>query len=51
MIEKILVSTWNRLIAPGNRDRETGSRLDLGFQVIDGEVTALARLRAGFQTL
>jgi hypothetical protein len=38
MLEKLITSTWNRLVAPGNRDRETGSRLDLGFQIIDGEV-------------
>jgi hypothetical protein len=38
MIERLLVSTWNRLVAPGNRNRESGSRLDLGFQIIDGEV-------------
>ena len=38
MLEKLITSTWNRLVAPSNRDRETGSRLDLGFQVIDGEV-------------
>jgi hypothetical protein len=38
MIEKLLASTWNRLVAPRNRNQETGSRLDLGFQVIDGEV-------------
>ena len=38
MIEKILASTWNRLVAPSNRNRETGSRLDLGFQVIDQQV-------------
>lgn len=38
MIEKIIASTWNRLIAPSERNRETGSRLDLGFQVIDQQV-------------
>src|SRR6202521_3344923 len=38
MIEKILASTWNRLVAPNRQNREAGSRLDLGFQVIDGEV-------------
>src|SRR5229473_2077555 len=35
MFERLITSTWNRLVAPGSRDRETGSRLDLGFQVID----------------
>src|SRR5712691_1773084 len=38
MLERLITSTWNRLVAPGNRDGETGSRLDLGFRVIDGEV-------------
>src|SRR5882762_2665772 len=38
MLEKILASTWNRLVAPSRQNDETGSRLDLGFQVIDGEV-------------
>src|SRR5260370_943712 len=38
MFERLITSTWNRLVAPGNRDRETGSRLDLGFQVIDEQV-------------
>lgn len=38
MFERLLISTWNRLAAPPNRDREAGSRLDLGFQVSDGEV-------------
>jgi hypothetical protein len=38
MMEKFLATTWNRLVASGKRDTETGSRLDLGFQVIDGEV-------------
>jgi len=38
MIEKLIISAWNRLAAPRNRNDDTGSRLDLGFQVIDGEV-------------
>lgn len=38
MIEKLIATTWNRLIAPGKREQATGSRLDLGFRVIDGEV-------------
>src|SRR5437763_1961349 len=38
MMEKIIASTWNRLVAPKRRDQETGPRLDLGFEVIDGEV-------------
>jgi hypothetical protein len=39
MIEKLLASVWNRLVVPANRDQESGPRLDLGFQVIDGEVS------------
>src|ERR1700720_255380 len=39
MLEKIIAKTWNRLVAPNRQNRETGSHLDLGFQVIDGEVT------------
>src|ERR1043166_2422464 len=38
MLEKFLASTWNRLVAPSRRDRDSGSRLDLGCQVVDGEV-------------
>src|ERR1700731_721344 len=38
MLEKLITSAWNRFVAPTNRKEETGSRLDLGFQVIDGEV-------------
>jgi len=38
MIEKLIISAWNRLAAPRDRNNDTGSRLDLGFQVIDGEV-------------
>jgi len=38
MFERLITSTWNRLVAPDSRDRETGSRLDLGFQVIDEQV-------------
>jgi hypothetical protein len=38
MLEKLIATTWNRLVAPSRRNQETGSRLDLGFQVIDGEV-------------
>jgi hypothetical protein len=38
MLEKLITSTWNRLVAPSERNRETGSRLDLGFQVIDEQV-------------
>lgn len=38
LIEKFVVRGWNRIVAPSNQSREVGSRLDLGFQVIDGEV-------------
>jgi len=38
MIERLITSAWNRLVAPGNRNQEPGVRLDLGFQVVDGEV-------------
>jgi hypothetical protein len=38
MIEKLLVKTWNRLVAPAKKDRDAGTRLDLGCQIIDGEV-------------
>src|SRR5260370_37343580 len=38
MFERLITSTWNRLVAPGNRNREAGSRCGLGFRVIDGEV-------------
>src|SRR5258708_28439355 len=38
MLEKLITSPWNRLVAPSRQNHETGSRLDLGFQVVDGEV-------------
>ncbi len=38
MIERLITSTWNRFVAPRNPNQEPGSRLDLGFRVIDGEV-------------
>jgi len=38
MIERLLTSTWNRFVAPRNPNQEPGSRLDLGFRVIDTEV-------------
>jgi hypothetical protein len=37
MIEKLICSAWNRLVTPSNPHREPGSKLDLGFQIIDGE--------------
>lgn len=36
-IEQIVARGWNQLAAPAKR-KQTGSRLDLGFQVVDGEV-------------
>src|SRR5579863_558518 len=38
MLENFLTSAWNRLVAPAGRGSDRGSRLDLGFQVVDGEV-------------
>jgi hypothetical protein len=38
LIENFIARGWNRVVVPANRNRETGTRLDLGFQVIDGEV-------------
>src|SRR6202790_3299596 len=38
MIERLITSTWNRFVAPRNPNQKTGSRLDLGYQVVDGEV-------------
>src|SRR5260370_38215976 len=37
MLEKFIGSTWNRLVTP-RRVQESGPRLDLGFQITDGEV-------------
>ncbi len=37
MFENLIASLWNR-IASGGHIRELGARLDLGFQVVDGEV-------------
>ncbi len=39
MLEKLLVTVWNSLVSRGRRDREEGARLDLGWQITDGEVT------------
>jgi N6-adenosine-specific RNA methylase IME4 len=38
MIEKLIAAAWNRLAASNKSTAEQGSGLDLGFQVIDGEV-------------
>ena len=38
MLENLISKTWNRLVAPNKQTREAGGYLDLGFQVIDGEV-------------
>src|ERR1700727_297301 len=37
MIEKLITSLWNRLAAP-RPSADSGPPLDLGFQVLDGEV-------------
>jgi len=38
MIEKLFTSIWNRLASPSRRNDATGSRLDLGFRIVDDEV-------------
>jgi hypothetical protein len=38
MLENIIAAGWNRLVTLRRRNPEAGPRLDLGFQVIDGEV-------------
>src|SRR5689334_24075170 len=38
LIDKLIARSWNRLAAPASRDLNNGTRLDLGFQVIDAEV-------------
>src|ERR1017187_10470002 len=38
MIEKLIAAAWNRLPASNKSTAEQGSGLDLGFQVIDGEI-------------
>jgi len=38
LLEQLIARGWNRIATRGNRTLETGSRLDLGFQMIDGEV-------------
>ena len=38
MMERLFASTWNRLVAPGKRNPETGPRIDFGFQVLDDQV-------------
>lgn len=38
MFERLFASSWNWLAASGNKNQATGARLDLGFQVLDGEV-------------
>src|ERR1051326_8513810 len=42
MIDRFIAALWNRIVTP-QRSQETGSHLDLGSKVIDGEVQ---RLRA-----
>src|SRR5690348_6328905 len=38
LIEKVIARSWNRLVTPAGVDQQVGSRLDLGPQVIDGEI-------------
>ena len=38
MFEKFITAAWNSFVAPAKHNHESGTRLDLGFQVIDGEV-------------
>jgi hypothetical protein len=38
ILETFITNGWNRLIAPAPRKPESGSRLDFGFQILDGEV-------------
>jgi hypothetical protein len=38
MLDKFIAATWNRVIAPRKRTQVPGRRLDLGFQIIDGEI-------------
>jgi hypothetical protein len=38
MIEKLIISAWNRLAGAGDRGPAGAARLDLGFRVLDGEV-------------
>jgi hypothetical protein len=40
-IEHLVARGWNRLAAPSGLESETGSRLDLGYRVTDGEVQRL----------
>jgi hypothetical protein len=44
MFERLITSVWNRLASRGDREAGGGSSLDLGFQVVDSQVT---RARAG----
>lgn len=38
MLERLLVSIWNRIAAPASVDRDSGQRLDLGSRIVDGEL-------------
>lgn len=38
MLEKLLAAAWNRLATSNNSPGDRSSGLDLGFQIIDGEV-------------
>src|SRR5580704_11231550 len=38
MLERLLISVWNRLAAPARRDHDSGQWLDLGSQIVDGQL-------------
>ena len=38
MLEKFLISVWNRLAAPSSRNQDGVQRLDLGSRIVDGEL-------------
>jgi hypothetical protein len=38
LIENLIARNWNRLVVPASRDSQDTSRLDIGYQVTDGEV-------------
>lgn len=40
--EKLIVKGWNRLAKPADRVREYGTKLHLGFEVVDGELKRIS---------
>src|SRR5580658_48849 len=38
MLERLLISVWNRIAAPSPSNRDSGQRLDLGSQIVDGQL-------------